>query len=214
MNPRTTEQIEDLGLRPDDTWYALLVMAGVRTGAWLHVQSNIWRDGDEPQFIPDDRIKQIHRVFTDASINVAIRRRVTDAGLFQPNQGTGRRRFVELADILIANNEETLSKLKEGVERMNHRQIGEALGYPTTAIEVFDKQDEKIFIDDLPPEVAYSEVGQLTFFALSKDHWQDELRVVAEWVEALKKLSPLTFSECRSRYILPDEISKILIKNR
>lgn len=213
MDPRNIEAIEDLGLKPVDTWYALLVAAGEKPAAWLHIKSAVWREGEVASKIDPPTLDRVKTVFEKAGVYVYISTRVTDAGLYQPDSPI-RRRFNELADILVAVDQATLERLRNGVETMDHTTIGTALGYPDSAVSIFDKPDQKTFASKLDPEYAYSKVGQLTFFALSKGHWRQELKVVEKWIDRLKEISPMVYIACCNRYVLPDEVSALIIRHK
>ncbi len=69
-------------------------------------------------------------------------------------------------------------------------------GYPLTAAQGF-VSEERMEYEDLPKEVLESELGKisanLSFFILSKHHWQEELGVLESWFSVIKEKYPLIY---------------------
>lgn len=203
MDTKVIEYIEDLPLKAVDKWYTLLVYSKLRTGAWLLLKSDIWRDGDTPKKVSEDSIDTIKKTLSRAGIPYSIEYRD-----FCFQQGA-RDRYQQLADIYIAIDKETLDRLVLARKSENHIELGTALGYPKTAVDSFMTKN-KLIRKDLDPKTQFSEAAQLTYFALSKDNWQQELETVSEWIECAKQNSSEIYRELTRESVTEHRINKIL----
>lgn len=211
INKKALELLEDLPLRADDAWYVLLVYLGVKSGAWAQIKSDAWRDGDEPKRIDASTRRTMEESLKALGLFYFIEERDTTAGLWQPDDG--RKRLNQIADIYIAKEQATLDDMILARKNDDSKLLGLSLGYPKTAVEAFET-DNKIFVSDLEPKIQMSEAGQLTYFALSKDHWEDELAIVETWVSALKDHSQIMWNQLR-RFapVVDDQFIKLAIKS-
>lgn len=98
----------------------------------------------------------------------------------------------EEAHIIIAQNKEKLEKVKAAsvnAEKGWDRSIGEALGYPQTAIEAFIN-GTTTKPSELPEEVRDSDHIKFLGFLLSRDHWQEELEEVRKRADMVRQTAP------------------------
>ncbi len=181
------ERLEDLPLRPDEAWYVLLVYLGLKKGAWIQIKSDIWREGDVPKQVSPSSRTTIEETLRMLSIKYQVQLRDMEYGPSSP-ENSKRARYYQIADFFIAKTENIVTDIINGRKNNDDTLLGISLGYPKTAVDAFNTGD-KIFVANLSISVRLSEAGQLTYFALSKDNWQDELAVVEEWVSAVKKNS-------------------------
>lgn len=198
MNQLHIELIEDLPLSPLEQWYIILVVLRKRSSMWAIMSSDIWRHGDDPIKIDPEKINRIKNSLNKLDIKYTIEFRDSDAGIIQPDDG--RQRFNQICDIFIAQDVNTLDRLVNAIHDKNDIEIGHALGYPPTAVAAFNTDDKILVKRDLPPEIKYSEIGQLIKFTLSKNHWNDEIKIVQNWLDVLKSTSPIIYSECIKHY--------------
>ena len=204
MDNQSIETIEDLPLRADDAWYVLLVYLGLKSGAWIHVTSEVWREGELKKRVSDESLKGFKETLKKIGLFYELEFRDTDAGMWQSDGG--RKRYNQICDIYITKDKSTLEQLVEARHNDDAKQLGLALGYPNSAVEAFGT-NEKVSLLDLDPKIRLSEVGQMTYFMLSKD-WQNELKVVEGWVDALKTHSTIIWG--RFDIIQDDMIQLIL----
>lgn len=207
------EILEDLPFRADDTWYTLLVYLGMKSGAWVDVHSSIWRQGEEAREVPVSTIRQIEGALKVLDLYYHIEDRITDAGLRQPDDHS-RKRMHRIVDIYIACDQTTLDNIILARKSNDHKLLGHSLGYPSTAVEAFGT-DKSILVSSLSPKVQLSETCQLTYFALSKDHWEEELAIVEQWIAAVKNSSTILWYELRSfADLVDDEFVQLVIESR
>lgn len=204
MDNQSIEMIEDLPLRADDAWYVLLVYLGLKSGAWIHVTSEVWREGEPKKRVSDESLKSFKETLKKIGLFYELEFRDTDAGMWQSDGG--RKRYNQICDIYITKDKSTLEQLVEARHNDDDKQLGLALGYPRSAVEAFGT-DEKVSLQSLDPKVKLSEVGQMTYFMLSKD-WRNELKIVEDWVDALKTHSSIIWR--RFDIIQDDTIQLIL----
>lgn len=185
-NQEHLELLEDLPLQADDLWYILLVYLGLKSGAWVHLQSDVWREGGEAKRVSSSKVRDIEKTLETLGLTYIIDTRDTIAGIPQPDNG--RKRYNQIVDIYVAADESVVNDIVRARTENDHKLLGRALGYPASAVNAFGTE-EKIFVSDLDPKIQLSEVGQLTYFVLSKGGWREELAVVEKWVEAAKQSS-------------------------
>ncbi len=91
----------------------------------------------------------------------------------------------KFAIVAVAKDKETMERLKKAEADADHEEYGRLMGYPDTAIDAFMHKEK------LLPEVDYPEKNDKTLdFKLSKDHWQEEIKVIKKWSQAIKQYSP------------------------
>lgn len=213
IDKRPLELLEDLPLEALDAWYVMLVYLGLKSGAWIIAESEVWRKGDAPVRICQHTLDKIELSLHELGLFYQIDLRETEAGLWQP-EGDGRQRLNQLADIYIAKDKDVLDAIVRARKTNDHTLLGLSLGFPKTAVEAFET-DRKIFIKDLEPRVQLSEAGQFTYFALSKDHWREELGVVEEWIAAVKKNSSILWNELRRDVnFLDDKLIDLVVRSK
>ena len=198
----TIELLEDLQLSGTDRGYALLCVVGHKKGSWLTLNSSPWREGDAPKRIPQIVIDQTTNSLEVLGIKYRLRLRDTDAGPWQPDDESGcRRRFNQLCDIFIADTQDRADELHDAVAVMDHKRIGHALDFPSTAVEAFGDSNKSFLADDAPKGMFSDDVIDSAQFILSKDNYEAELGVVRDWLEILKANSNIIYRELSKRYI-------------
>ena len=74
-----------------------------------------------------------------------------------------------------------------------HYEQGKMFGFPETAVRAF-AEESNIKFQDLPIDIRNSRLGlfieKVHFFGLSKDHWQDELKLIETWMKSIDEVAP------------------------
>lgn len=99
-------------------------------------------------------------------------------------------------DLVIAKKQEIASLVAFLFKdpSLNRRELGVYMGYPKTAIDAYVGMEErhqdykKVF-----EERGIS--GTAIAYVLSRDHWQEEIKVAEKWVEALKLKAPEIYKQ-------------------
>lgn len=95
--------------------------------------------------------------------------------------------------IFFSYSREALAKLINNEFSAENRDkvVGEIYGYPQTAIKGYISGDRWYYDDpDLPPELKNNPFEYYLNYALSRDHWREELRQFKERVASLGQLMP------------------------
>lgn len=134
----------------------------------------------------------------------SIKNKITEAGLFyddiQKPPFLNKKRTAMLA---IGKTKELATKAAVGFRdpENHHEELGEYMGYPKTAIEAFlgkTKRYDEEFGDDQKIFDSKNIPMGIFGFALSRDNYEEEIKVAEEWVDALKKIAPDLYEEAIS----------------
>lgn len=113
---------------------------------------------------------------------------IKDAGLIVAKKNSKDVNGKKFTILAIARDKETLLRLKQAEGNKDHQEYGRLMGYPDTAIDAF-LDDEKLL-----PEKDYPDMtDKFMNFKLSKDHWQEEIKVITKWSQAIKQYAPKVY---------------------
>lgn len=88
-------------------------------------------------------------------------------------------------------------------EVIDHRKFGEAMDFPPTAVDAWEQfvrtRDKKKLLD-IDDEQLTDEERAFTFFRLSKDNWEEEIRWVEQIIAAVKMYSPAIYDQIITEY--------------
>lgn len=177
---KALERLEQLNILPQDKVIALLTFAGLK-----RVGHIMWMTNDRS----DEKRDNLLQVITDLGMQCRLDRRELSKGTEE--------------SVLFGRDPELLERLhdtKHVIDEMgrhrSHRIYGEAFGFPSTAIDAFERQE---WLKALPEDVAHTPVGifyqRAVAMRLSRDHWRDELQTVEEWRKTVEQLAPHLHTE-------------------
>lgn len=107
--------------------------------------------------------------------------------------GENLRERLEIVDRLFALQQ---ANTGSGQSSTVEAQYGELYGFPTTAVEAYVNDKQSVFSRrTLPLDVRDQDYVFLAQFALSRDHWREELETPKKWAEALAKNVPVLWQE-------------------
>ncbi|MBI2617330.1 hypothetical protein HYW55_04305 [Candidatus Gottesmanbacteria bacterium] len=112
-------------------------------------------------------------------------------------------------DFLIGKDAKSLAQMKKA-DGMNvfdphlDEEYGIALGFPETAARAHSR-GQTIPLDELPPEIAQSEVHHFAQFDMSRDHWKEEFKIKQLWADTVKRLAPKIYQNLLSLEPLPEK---------
>lgn len=107
--------------------------------------------------------------------------------------------------ILFARDLETLDRLKQAFVKNNDKEIGFILGYPESAINAyiegkkFDEADYKNLPAKEKEKLKKGEILNFINFGLSKNNWQEELKIIQEYQKLIRQKSPNIYKEILTR---------------
>lgn len=167
------KKIEALNIGVEEKVNLILVLLGVKKGADLVV----YRWGDSPKKIRETIINESKLKLTESQ---------------RERHGVNTVAVYEVAlDQQVADRLACLDPSKD------HKEFGELMGFPQTAVDAFKKRENLLKQENYPD---MSEI--VVNFKFSKDNWQEEIRVLKYWSQLIKKYAPdlyLTLQEIRNR---------------
>ena len=99
-----------------------------------------------------------------------------------------------VAEFLIGKDQETLTKLKNVSKEVGGSEDAKIFDIPATAIDAWNNGTTKD-LETLPDDIRNSEVFQFIDFALSEDHWKEEIEFVRRRADAIKNLAPELYAK-------------------
>jgi len=164
------ERLEHLNLGPEQKAGLILVKLGLKPAAELDVYD--WNES------PAD-----------------CERMIAEAGLTMERKDIEHTKNKKLkARYAVAKEPGVATQLANIDSARDHETYGRLMGFPETAIHAFQNAEEL-----LKPE-NYPEDEDIIFrFKLSKDHWPDEVQVMKQWSEAIKRHAPDLFEQLKGK---------------
>lgn len=105
-----------------------------------------------------------------------------------------KRKDKDIVLLSVADNQENLDRLEQIDPSKNHEEYGRLMGYPETAIDAFLHKEKR-----LDPE-NYLENDELIFFiAMSKENWEEEIKTLKKWSDAIKEQAPDLYVELKGK---------------
>ncbi len=93
--------------------------------------------------------------------------------------------------IIVAQNDAIAEEVRKYCEPQDDREFGRLMGIPQTAIDAFVSDLESGFLREgksvkLLPADELLNLKVLAGFRLSRDHWQEEIKILQKWEEVIK----------------------------
>lgn len=203
LSPELIERIEEFPSR-DLPIYDKIDILLVRSGAKPSAVTNLGRGeiaeigdlhGEFPS-VPKEKIEKISNFLSELGLlySIGSPENIENQELQENGSIIILRR--QTIDIFMAMHQSDLDKLVTSIRSCDDEKTGEALGYPDTAIEAYVKKDSR-YEDraELPQEIKESPYYHFIRFALSPDHWQEEIKTAQKWADVVKTNSPRLFEE-------------------
>ncbi len=187
------EMLERLDyLAPSEKATILCVLAGARPAAFLTHEYHSDQDRNYSQASFQSDIDKLQELLHEMDIATKI---VTET---DTNERDG---FLHIyTDICVGKDKDSLDKLLAARtlsgkdENVWDVTMGEALGYPPTAIEAY-RSKKFLHARDFPEAIQDHPLRRFLTFCLSPDHWREELDFIKPWAEAVKHLSSRIYAE-------------------
>lgn len=108
-----------------------------------------------------------------------------------------------LADYFVSKNLKNVQELHQGWNDNGDLICGVLLGFPQTAVEAYAKKEWNKLLTIEEVEFLEKKFRVNIPFRMTRDNWQEEIKVAQKWADALKKYAPRVYDE------LMEDVSKI-----
>jgi hypothetical protein len=191
-NPSIQEAIHILEvekeIKPIQKALILMVADGKKPTTWQQIASEKWTEGDKETRITPERWQELNNIFDKLGLTSVIRTRLDDSTFAQPKDGSHQ--WIELADIFLARDQAQANKLAEAVASDDSVQIGELLGFPSSAIAAFVSKDMLPVAEwPLSTESVDKESMRFLNHMVSRENWKQEISYLPGFSRRIKELS-------------------------
>lgn len=150
----------------------ILVLAGLKPSTDLH----LFKNNEDPELVKK-KINDAGLVYKEM-----------DKHLMQnPNLTCSLGVARQMADAV------RVVELLSGMSATGGEEFGRLMGFPQTAIEAYAKKRERF--DDVSNDNSFVKRGIPFRFRLSKDNWENEIKVAEDWTEKIKEIAPNVYQE-------------------
>lgn len=208
LDPAVVEGLENLNVYPDFKAELLLVMLGKKPATDYRFSSRIWLEGQpEETEIHDTQTYQelvnrlgqsglAYRVSPDEIIDpIQYLLSGTDGAIMRQDdeydfEAVLAQHQRELRRVVwIGRTPEDVDRMEQAYKANDAKLLGQAYGFPDTAIQAYLAQNP-IPYNEVGNYVSDPDARAFSKYVLSKDNWQDEIKVAQEWAKAIKVASP------------------------
>ncbi len=182
------------GMIAHDKASVLLVHGNLKPSALVVLEGESFESMKEPVLVSPSSVATLKEIFTSFGIEYVYTSEIMDS----LREGS----YVEVLRFFIAKDIATAQKLKELFDDVAtsdstvHRQIGNLLGYPTTAVDAFLTTT---MLDLEAHPVSTHKVNtrdmRLLGHRLSKENWQEEVSYLNDWGSYLRSQSPSIYEQ-------------------
>ena len=95
------------------------------------------------------------------------------------------------AALIVAKEEAIIEEMKTLSAEKDHRRYGELMGFTNSMIDAFEIKSQRLPNEERPREPA----AKIFWVVLSRDHLQDEMKLLRQWAAGLKKYAPKAYQE-------------------
>jgi len=191
LDKETIKDIESASIHYlQDKIDMILILKELKPASEVSLCSEEWREGEKEKEIDSQKLKDFEELLNKTGIShEPYEKKTTNTDFaFKENDYEFRKR--QEATFLIAKDKESLNLLKEALKTNDEELMGRAYGYPESAIKAFCGKKETIEdAEELPEEIKRRGPSFLRF-KLSKNNWQEEIKLCEKWAEAIKEASP------------------------
>lgn len=200
IEPKWLERMRELGVPPLDQELILLAKGGLKPASEvIIILGLVGYQTNESQAAEERRIG-MWKLFHGMGFYVGQQERLRNIEDFGNTYNA-----VDIS-LSVANKEEDLKRLQEAFkfrdnartedDKKKQRELfGVAFGFPQSAIEAMNNPEKRMKLSDLPKWARESD--GIMFFSptLSRDNWQEEIRIGEERAAFIKRVSPDLYQE-------------------
>ncbi|MCX6790430.1 MAG: hypothetical protein NTV60_02790 [Candidatus Kaiserbacteria bacterium] len=156
----------------------ILVLSGLKPATDLH----LFKNSEDPE---------------------SVKKKISDAGLVYKELD---KKFFHNQNMIctlgVARNIEDAERVVELMALGGGEEFGRLMGFPQTAIDAYAKRQERF--DDDKQNPLFQERGLPFRFRLSKDNWEEEVKIAENWTTKIKEIAPDLYQELMSNeYLFP-----------
>lgn len=180
------EQVEASMLAIDDKVNILLTKAGLKPSSGLDIVIKTEYQGETTEHLNEGEVEKILDLVKRSGIPYEIwKQEIMDEEMF-------RREHLR---VLVARGEKELKNLKEALESNSPQLIGQAYGFPKSAIEAFNHERPALDAKTLSKEMQKTDAMIFSTPTLSADNWPEEIKQGQSYADFLKMFSPKIYQE-------------------
>ncbi|PJA86711.1 MAG: hypothetical protein CO141_03305 [Candidatus Moranbacteria bacterium CG_4_9_14_3_um_filter_42_9] len=204
ISPEFIEAVERSKLDADYKSELLLTKAGLKPATEIELPISLKTEEGTNQYLTEDDILEIIELIKNSGLFYKIGERKIIEGTYGAFEAPGKPAVrkpstAESIQTFIANSQEQLDALAKVWGTEDDEAIGLALGIPRSAVEAFAGKREQINLHDLPEEVQNKEAAAFLTPTLSRDNWQEEMKVGHARAAFIKKTCPKIYDELMGR---------------
>ncbi len=205
VSPELVEKIENSKLFEIDKVNFLLTCAGLKPASEIEIMIKTKKKRSLNLLMKESDIREIVSIFEKSGLPFRVENRTDPFQYGEPDRmenGT-----IEYIHILIGNTKEKLKQLERAFDDQKesmidkefdskyHKELGLALGFLPTAVEVYLDEEKQLNIATLPKDIRDGDALLFSSHILSKDNWQKEIEQGQVYAEFVKSVSPKIYEE-------------------
>ncbi len=201
ISPEIVEELEKSNLTPDGKVNLLLTKAGLKPASEIDL---VIRTEDEEgafQNMEEEEVEKNLEIVKDLNIPCKIGERKVHQEEYETEEepGVKKEQTREKIDILIGHTQEDLDRLIKAEKSDSDELLGEAFGYPSTVVEAFVEEREKLDLKDLPEEIRRGDAVLFSSPTLSESNWREEIKQGQRYADFIKEKSPKIYQEMKEQ---------------
>ena len=191
------EQIENAPIDPFKKMEVLLIKLGRKPATGIELWSQGWEKNSKNKTgVDEGKLRELDEFFRGVGLVTELHEPIIDEYVTREYEGAPEIPMErERVEILVARDQDVFQGFHDAIQSLGHDAMGKFFGFPPSAIEAFGDEEKMLYRQDLPQEIRESECYPFIQFVLSKDNWQEEIKLAEQNAEAIKKASPKLFVE-------------------
>jgi hypothetical protein len=194
LEQQDIEIIENLPISLLDRIEILLVKAQAKPASDIEFYSKDWGQFERSKKLDKKKIRAVIDGLNKLGLPCYPKKYKNQNEIMKRDKGRETGPYErERMDIVYGKDQKSLDALMIAEDGKN---MGEAYGFPRTAIEAYLGEREVIKREDLPRWIRRLEFFPfVTFSVLSVNNWMEELKIAERWALTVKRNSPKLYNE-------------------
>ncbi len=202
--PEFVKSIESAKLTVDEKLNILLTKAGLKPASEILLVITSEMEGEITEHMNKDNIQQALNIIQESRLPFKLGEKEIIKESYRTKKEPKIEKFYqrEQMKILIGHSKNDLDFLIKATKIKSSELLGEAYGFPKTAIEAFLGKKEKLDFSILSKEIRESDPVLFSTSTLSRDNWQEEIKQGQQYADFIKKISPRIYEEMKTMRLL------------